>query len=156
MLLTFADFLNEGLYEAAHPSQLNLVENTPEMTEQLVDWARAKTRISIRPNLNSKGEVTVHSGSLGGKLASVSMVTIECDSTVVRPSGQSLAQSQGEKTVHAAFIGKVHPTVIIPQKGDEAVTYNPHKGDTEFSWKGKPYQGGGLITMVGWKAFRVD
>jgi hypothetical protein len=99
--------------------------------------------------------VTIHTGSLGRKLGSVRAVTIECDSVVVRPSGQNLAQKKGDKTVHAGFIGKLHPKVVMPKSGDAPVTYNPHKGDKEFKVNGKVYEGGGLITMVGWKAFKV-
>tara|TARA_Y100000310_G_scaffold309540_1_gene353748 strand:- start:564 stop:1811 length:1248 start_codon:yes stop_codon:yes gene_type:complete len=130
------------------------VENTPKMSDAIRQLAQSKTRISIRPNLNSKGEVTIHTGSLGRKLASVKAVTIKCEGVVVRPSGTKKAVA-GDKTVHAGFIGRVMPFVIMPKSGDPAVTYNPHKGDKEFKVNGKTYEGGGVVTMVGWKAFKV-
>lgn len=151
------------LIEGDHLSEFSLDEsaaanapsNTPEMDEALSRIASSNARISIRPNLNSRGEVTVHKGSLGRKMASVRAVTIRCESVVVRPSGQSLAQEKGDKTVHAGFIGRVNSEVIMPDSSSPAVTYNPHKGDKEFKVNGKVYEGGGLITMVGWKAYKV-
>jgi hypothetical protein len=147
------DHLSDFSLDESAPA--NAPSNTPEMEESLSRIASSNARISIRPNLNSKGEVTVHKGSLGRKMASVRAVTIRCESVVVRPSGQSLAQKKGDKTVHAGFIGRVNSEVIMPDSSSPAVTYNPHKGDREFKVNGKVYEGGGLITMVGWKAYKV-
>ena len=148
---------SEGfILEDSIPGEQLEDSNSDEMSDLIAKVSKSRKRVSIRPNLNSKGEVTIHTGSLGRKLGSVRAVTIECDSVVVRPSGQAIAQKEGEKTVHAGFIGRLHPEVIMPKSDDPSVTYNPHKGDKEFKLNGKPYEGGGLITMVGWKAFKVD
>lgn len=146
--------LGTFVLEAADPEGLTN-GNDEDMVAAIERIAKAKTKISIRPNLNRRGEITIHKGRLGRKQASVKAVSIKCTDAVVRPSGQGLAQNKGDKTVHAGFIGTVLPEVIMPTASSTPVTYNPHKGDKEFKVNGKTYSGGGVITMVGYKAFKV-
>lgn len=145
---------SDFVFEAADPSGLTN-DNDEDMDAAIKRIAKSKALISIRPNLNRRGEITIHKGRLGRKQASVKAVSIKCTDAVVRPSGQSLAQKKGDKTVHAGFVGTVLPEVIMPDASSTPVTYNPHKGDKEFKVNGKTYSGGGVITMVGYKAFKV-
>jgi hypothetical protein len=140
--------------EAADASGLTN-ENDEDMGAAIKRLAKSEALISIRPNLNRLGEITIHKGRLGRKQASVKAVSIKCTDAVVRPSGQSLAQNKGDKTVHVGFIGTVLPEVIMPDSSSTPVTYNPHKGDKKFKVNGKTYNGCGVITMVGYKAFKV-
>lgn len=144
----------EFVLEATDPAGL-VNGNDEAMDDAIKSISKTKALISIRPNLNRRGEITIHKGRLGRKQASVKAVSIKCTDAVVRPSGQNLAQNKSEKTVHAGFIGQVLPEVIMPTSSSTPVTYNPHKGDKEFKVNGKSYTGGGVITMVGYKAFKV-
>ena len=110
--------------------------------------------ISIRPNLNKKGILTAHDGRLGKKVGHFTVATIRCSATVVRPAGQRKAEKEGEKTVHAALIGEP-VKVVFPSPHSPLVEYAPHKGDTTFHIGGVPYFGGGIVTMVGHKAYLV-
>ena len=118
--------------------------------------------VTIRPNLNTgpryntPSESTIHDGRLGAKLDSREVITIYCTSTVVRASGQSLAQT-GKKTVHAGLIGDLKDEVIMPcMVNPIRVSYNPHKGDTCFHIEGVPFTGGELVTIVGHRAYLAN
>ena len=111
-------------------------------------------KITIRPNLNTSDEITVHKGRLGKKLNSVKSITINCNDTVVRLSGNNEAYINNNKTVHAGLIGEIID-FISPKETDPRVRYNPHIGDEEFTVNGSTYKGGGIITMVGHKAYLV-
>ncbi len=115
--------------------------------------------VSIRPNLNSKGQVTIHNGKLGLKWFSISQVTINCTSTTVRRSGQKKAEEEGIKTVHASLNGELHH-IVLPSSSSLPLTYNPHRGDDAFyiinnDGTKERYTGGGLVTMIGWKAWLI-
>ena len=121
--------------------------------------------ISIRPNLNtgarfgSAPQITIHKGALGEKLDSVERVTIACSGVIVRKGGQRLAELKGDKTVHAGFKGSL-VSFVEPPESALRVVYNPHLGHDRFyveSANGElsEYVGGGLITMIGWKAWLV-
>ena len=137
-------------------SENKQLENTPEMTAELEKIAKSGARISIRPNLSSKTKeiLTVHKGSVGTKLAHVRVCTIKCTGTVVQESGRKKVAQGGHKNVHAGLIGTVHDEVIMPKPGDPLVKYNPRR-DEYFHINGKRYDGGGLVTMVGWVAYKV-
>lgn len=114
--------------------------------------------ISIRPNLNHKNHITLHKGTMGTKLDSVSQVTIDCVSVTVRPSGCVKALN-GDKTVHASLNGKLAPFEPVTSTACP-ITYNPHKGDTGFYVEREdgsriPYEGGGVVTMIGWHAWLI-
>jgi hypothetical protein len=130
-------------------------KNTPEMDAELKAIPKG-TKVSIRPNLNSRSKeiLTVHKGSVGKKLAHVRVCTIKCTGTVVQDSGRKKVAQGGHKNVHAGLVGTIHDEVIMPKAGDPLVKYNP-RTDTFFHINGKKYEGGGLVTMVGWKAFKV-
>lgn len=114
--------------------------------------------VSIRPNLNAKGQVTIHSGVMGRKIDSLTEVTIRCTGVTVRPSGQRKAEEEGDKTVHASLNGDLIPFVPVTDSAI-ALTYNPHKGDKDFyidlPTGREIYNGGGIVTMVGWKAWLI-
>ena len=115
--------------------------------------------ISIRPNLNAKGQITVHNGKLGQKWFSIEKVSIYCESTTVRPSGQRKAEVDGEKTVHAGLNGHLRSFCPILDCS-LPLTYNPHKGDKSFyielpNGEREAYTGGGIVTMIGWKAWLI-
>jgi hypothetical protein len=112
-------------------------------------------KITIRPNLNTSDEITVHNGRLGKKLNSVKTITINCNDTVVRLSGNNEAYINNNKTVHAGLIGEIID-FISPSETDPRVIYNPHVGDEEFTVNGYSYNGGGIITMIGHKAYLVS
>ena len=112
--------------------------------------------VTIRPNLNKKSESTIHHGRLGIVFGYAQSVSIRCSKTVVRPSGQALAQDKSEKTVHAGLIGELLNEVVEITEQAKRVEYNPHKGDTCFHIEGKPYHGGGVITAIGWKYYLVS
>lgn len=114
--------------------------------------------ITIRPNLNCKGQSTVHRGRLGTKLASVKSITIDCSSVVIRDAGIKKALD-GNKTVHAGLIGQQCDFVPV-QPWNRRVVYNPHKGQRQFfivenDGSLTPYNGGGKITSIGWRYYLV-
>ena len=111
--------------------------------------------MTIRPNLNAKGMITIHCGRLGQKIDSVSAVSIKCFDTVIRPSGFRKAFKQNEKTVHAGLIGELCELCLPCQSQLQEIVYNPHNGDTFFHINGVKYSGGGVVTMIGWKAYLV-
>ena len=43
----------------------------------------------------------------------------------------------------------------MPKESDPLVRYNPHLGDDSFTVDGKLYIGGGIVTMIGHKAYLV-
>lgn len=111
--------------------------------------------ITIRPNLNTRDQITIHQGRLGKKLDSVYAVSINCSDIVLRSSGRDEAFLKHNKTVHAGLIGKI-TEFIRPKDTDPLVRYNPHKGDDCFTVNGELYIGGGIITMIGHKAYLVE
>lgn len=111
-------------------------------------------QVTIRPNLNTKDQITVHEGRLGRKLDSVYAITIKCDDTVVRKSGNKEAFVNSNKTVHAGLIGTI-TKLIMPTENSSLIRYNPHKGDKSFTLNGELYVGGGIITMIGHKAYYI-
>ena len=115
--------------------------------------------ITVRPNLNTgkstPPQSTIHEGRLGRKLDSVAVITFHCNDVVIRPSGEMKAR-HGEKTVYAGLIGEINEKgIILPSKEDPQVEYNPHIGDRHFHINGVPYYGGGTITAVGHKYYKV-
>ena len=111
-------------------------------------------KVTIRPNLNTVDQITIHRGRLGKKLDSVHVVSINCTDIVLRSSGRDEAFLKHNKTVHAGLIGKI-TDLIIPNSTDPVVRYNPHKGDDSFTVNGELYTGGGVVTMIGHKAYLV-
>ena len=111
-------------------------------------------KVTIRPNLNTVDQITIHRGRLGKKLDSVHAVSINCSDIVLRASGRDEAFLKHNKTVHAGLIGKI-TDLIIPNNTDPIVRYNPHKGDDSFTINGELYAGGGVVTMIGHKAYLV-
>lgn len=131
-----------------------LLDNKPRLEVGSAEkWS--KTLITIRPNLNAKGMITIHCGRLGRKLDSVSAISIKCFDTVIRPSGLRLARDHGDKTVHAGLIGELCDLYLPSQPQLQEIVYNPHNGDTFFHINGVKYSGGGVVTMIGWKAYLV-
>ena len=111
-------------------------------------------KVTIRPNLNTVDQITIHAGRLGKKLDSVHSVSINCSDIVLRASGRDEAFLKHNKTVHAGLIGKI-TDLIIPKDTDPVVRYNPHSGDDSFTVEGDLYVGGGIVTMIGHKAYLV-
>ena len=111
-------------------------------------------KVTIRPNLNTNDQITVHRGRLGKKLDSVHAVSIECSDVVLRASGRDEAFLKHNKTVHAGLIGKI-TKLVMPKNIDPVVRYNPHVGDDSFTIDGELYVGGGTVTMIGHKAYLV-
>jgi len=112
--------------------------------------------VTIRPNLNKKAESTIHKGRLGKVIGYTGSVSIRCSNTVVRASGQALAQDKNEKTVHAGLIGEILNEIVEVTEQAKKIEYNPHKGDTCFHINGSPYYGGGVITSIGWHYYLVS
>lgn len=81
-------------------------------------------------------------------------ITILCESVTVRPYGRKIAQSQGKKEVHASLNGTLVP-FIEPTASSPQIKYNPHKGDQGFHIDGIPYEGGGIVTFIGWVPYLV-
>ena len=111
-------------------------------------------KVTIRPNLNTVDQITIHRGRLGKKLDSVHAVSINCSDIVLRASGRDEAFLKHNKTVHAGLIGKI-TNLIMPKDTDPIVRYNPHSGDDSFTVNGELYVGGGIVTMIGHKAYLV-
>ena len=111
-------------------------------------------KVTIRPNLNTRDQITIHRGRLGKKLDSVYAVSIDCSDIVLRASGRDEAFLKHNKTVHAGLIGKI-TDLIMPKESDPLIRYNPHLGDDSFTVDGKLYIGGGIVTMIGHKAYLV-
>lgn len=111
-------------------------------------------KVTIRPNLNTRDQITIHRGRLGKKLDSVHAVSINCSDIVLRASGRDEAFLKHNKTVHAGLIGKI-TELIMPKDTDPIVRYNPHAGDDSFTVNGELYVGGGIVTMIGHKAYLV-
>lgn len=112
--------------------------------------------VTIRPNLNKKSESSIHIGRLGKVIGYAESVSIRCTKTVVRPGGRALAQNKSEKTIHAGLIGELLDEIVKVTDQAKRVEYNPHKGDTCFHVDGKPYNGGGIITAIGWRYYLVN
>ena len=110
----------------------------------------AKHFISIRPNLNAKGETTIHAGRLGRKLDSVRACTILCSGVVVRNHGRELLVSTGEKSVHAALVGEL--VDLVPTTPGEPIKYDPARGVFHLL-TGELFTGGGVVTADGWRYF---
>lgn len=115
-----------------------------------------KNKVTIRPNLNTYDQCTIHDNRLGSKADSVYTVTIQCIDTVIRKGGQKLAEKHGKKTVHAGLIGYIVPTIKVNTKIHPRVRYAPHKGDKFFTVHGVEYKGGGLVTCLGHKYYLVS
>ena len=111
-------------------------------------------KVTIRPNLNTNDQITIHTGCLGKKLDSVHSVSIVCSDIVLRASGRDEAFLKHNKTVHAGLIGKI-TDLVVPKSTDPVVRYNPHAGDDSFTINGELYVGGGTVTMIGHKAYLV-
>jgi len=112
-------------------------------------------KVTIRPNLNTRDQITIHQGRLGKKLDSVHAVSINCLETVLRSSGRNEAFLNHNKTVHAGLIGKL-TDLVMPKDTDPLVRYNPHLGDDSFTVNGELYTGGGTVTMIGHKAYLIE
>lgn len=111
-------------------------------------------KVSVRPNRNKKGECTIHSGKLGKVSFYSDRVTIQCDSVTVRKAGRTLAMIHGKKEIHASLNGTIVP-FIEPSPDSKIIKYNPHVGDEGFSIDGTPYEGGGIVTFIGWVPYLV-
>ena len=111
-------------------------------------------KVTIRPNLNTADQITIHSGRLGKKLDSVHAISINCSDIVLRASGRDEAFLKHNKTVHAGLIGRI-TDLVMPKESDPLVRYNPHVGDDKFTVNGNLYTGGGIVTMIGHKAYLI-
>jgi hypothetical protein len=111
--------------------------------------------VTIRPNLNKKPLNSIHRARLGKVLEHREQVSIRCSSVVVRTRGQELAEKESQKTVHAGLIGDLLDTVYYPSSESLRVTYNPHLGDRCFYVNGRPYDGGGIVTAIGWDYYLI-
>ena len=114
--------------------------------------------ITVRPNLNKKGQSTLHRGRLGQKIDSVQSITIDCTGVVIRNSGLKKALN-GEKTVHAGLLG-FHAEYIPVHPWARRIVYNPAKGlqsffIVELDGSLTPYTGGGKVTCIRWKYYLV-
>jgi len=109
--------------------------------------------VSIRPNLNRVGMVSVHKGRLGRVLFWGASVTIECQGVILWGAGHRRAL-EGDKTIHAALLGNLIGDRQLTE-GAKLIRYNPHLGDIGFSVDGEPYSGGGVVVAVGWRFYLI-
>lgn len=110
--------------------------------------------VTIRPNLNHKGHVTIHKGTLGPKIDSVPLATILASHTVIRPAGQKLLQQTGKRSVHAGIVGTLIQPIQPNPNIHPRILYHHSLGFTLQD--GSPYLGGGTVSQLGIHAYLIS
>ena len=111
-------------------------------------------KLGIRPNLNKKGQVSIHNGPLGNVLRYEEKITVLVTSSLVRKGAAKRIKDGASKFPMASLVGE-EIGFIQPTPNAKRVQYNP-KTDDDFHIGGEPLNFPMKVTFIGWTPYLVE
>ena len=108
---------------------------------------------TIRPNLNRKGESSLHHNRLGTVTRYEAHGTFKATSYVIQPAGAARLVETGKRNVHEGFIGTVISTEEPNITGLKRIIYKP---ELLGFFVGERKITKGLIAFKGWYYYLVE